>query len=105
MSVKYKITKEEYPAIWGDFFAWVIGDTYREHRRGSTFYTRALLEFWWDDFPDNPEIHGLWETNTYINDTEYGPDTTPTELFRVEEKTRTVEEKYYARVTEESKQS
>lgn len=103
MSIKYKITKEEYPVIWEDFFAYTIGETYHAHRRGSNFFTQALLEFGAEEFPDNPEIHGLWETDCYISDQEYGPDTIPTELFRVEERTKTVVKKYYVRVTEETR--
>ena len=102
MSVKYKITKEKYPVIWEDFFAFVIGTTYQAHRRRSNFFTQSLLKFGEEDFPNDPEVWGLWETDIYIHDTEYGPDAIPTELFRVEERTKTVVEKYYVRVAEEA---
>jgi hypothetical protein len=83
-----------------DIGAFQIGETHHQHRRGSNYFTRWLIKFDADSLPEHPEIHGLWETDTFIMDHEYGAtdDGIPDTLFRVEEKTRMVEQKYYERI-------
>ena len=94
-----KITKTEYPDVFEDLLEFSIGETYHQHRRGSNYFTNALLRFDEKCLPEHPELHGLWESDTFINDYEYGVnDDEPKTLYRVEEKTRTVEQKYYERV-------
>jgi hypothetical protein len=92
------ITKKQYPDIWKDLMAFQIKETYHEHRRNSNYYTCWLLKFDQENLPEHPELHGLWETDTFIGDHEYGCDDYPDELHRVEEKRRMIEEVYYERV-------
>ena len=93
------ITKKQYPEIWADLFEFQVKETYHEHRRGSNYYTARLLEFTPENLPEHPDLHGLWETDTFIDDHEYGLDEYPDEIYRVEEKKRMVEETYYERVS------
>jgi hypothetical protein len=74
--------------------------SYEEHRRGSNFYTRSVIEINEKWFPELPrELDGFWETNTYVSDSEWGPDKSCiNELNRVEEKTKVVEIKYWEKV-------
>ena len=97
-----KITREEYPVLFADFSEFVIGDTGREHRRGSNYFVSSLLKFDQDNLPEHPELHGLWESDTYVDDYEYGCDSYPDNLYRVEQKTRTISETYYERVKEDT---
>lgn len=91
------INKADYPDVFENLLEFSIGETYYEHRRNSNYFTRALLWFDKETLPEHPEIHGLWETDIFINDSEDGPANMPDKLFRVEEKTRMIEEKYYER--------
>ena len=93
-----KITKKDYPVVWEDMMAFQVKETYHEHRRNSNYYTAWLLKFDPENLPEHPELHGLWETDTFINDHEYGLDDYPDELYRVEERKRMIEEVYYERV-------
>lgn len=53
-------------------------------------------------FPELPkELHGYWETNTYISDDDWGhSDSEITELTRVEQKEKIIKEFYWAPVEE-----
>lgn len=67
-----------------------------EHRRGSTFYMRSIVEINEKYFPEVPrEFDGYWETNQYIWSEEdwdkYEIDT----LTRVEKKERIITETYW----------
>jgi hypothetical protein len=92
------ITKTQYPDIFAELLEFEVDESYHEHRSGSNYYTSKILKF--DDMvlPENPELHGLWQTDTFIEDYEYGGDV-PKEAYRVERKTRMVEEVYYEQVT------
>jgi hypothetical protein len=74
--------------------------SYEEHRRGSSFYTRSVIEINEEWFPEvSRELDGFWETNTYVSDSEWGHDKSEIhELNRVEEKTKVVETKYWEKV-------
>ncbi len=98
MTAINEITKAKYPDVFEDVLEFSIGETYHCHRRGSNFFTRALLRFDAENLPEYPELHGLWESDTFVNDHEYGADTLPDKLYRVEEKTRMIPEKYYERI-------
>lgn len=95
-----KITKLDYPEIFEDLWAFKKKETYHEHRRNSNYYTAWLLEFTPKNLPEHPALHGLWETDTFIGDHEYGIDKSdfPDVIHRVEEKKRVIEEAYYERV-------
>jgi len=81
MNIINVIKKDEYPLIFEDFFEFSIGETYHCHRRGSNFFTCALLQFDEKCLPEYPELHGFWESDTFINDHEYGPDILPRYTF------------------------
>jgi hypothetical protein len=74
--------------------------SYEEHRRGSSFYTRSVIEINEEWFPEvSRELDGFWETNTYVSDSEWGPDKSEIyELNRVEEKIKVVETTYWEKV-------
>ena len=94
-----KITKSEYPDVFEDLMEWSIGETYHQYRRGSNYFTRALIEFSQSNLPEHPDLWGKWESDTFIDDYEYGiNDDGPSTLYRVEEKSRMVEQKYYERM-------
>jgi hypothetical protein len=63
-----------------------VEDSYQEHRRGSNFYTKSIVEINEEYYPQNPrELDGFWETNSYVWDDNYGYDKSDiTELTRVE---------------------
>jgi hypothetical protein len=92
------ITEDKYPDIFADFFEFSIGETYHCHRRGSNYFTCALLKFDEKNLSKYSELHGLWESDAFINDHEYGPDVLPDKLFRVEEKIQMIPTKVYKRV-------
>ena len=92
------ITRVEYPDIFEDLFVFEIGETGRDHRRASNFYVNKLLEFDAENLPEHPELHGLWETDTFITDSEHGVVDMPDEAYRVEKVLRMVEEISYERV-------
>lgn len=89
------IGKELFDLITDDY----VETSYREHRRGSNFYTKCIFII--DDslLPEHPELWGYWESNTFVFDTEYGRDNGDIyELTRVEKKTRTVVTEYWVEV-------
>ena len=65
--------------------------SYKEHRRGSSFFVKSI--FFVDDLllPDNPELWGFWESNQIVWDDDYGYENSEiTELTRVEKKEKTI---------------
>ena len=97
------ITKAKYPDIWADLREFQKEETYHEHRRNSNYYTAWLLEFNEENCPEHPEIHGFWDTDTFIADHEYGidRDDLPHTAFRVERKVKMVEKVYWERVKDD----
>jgi hypothetical protein len=91
------ITKKQYPDVFADLMEFVVHESYHQHRRGSNYYTSKILKFDGKVLPEHPELHGLWQTDTFIWDHEYGGDL-PDKAHRVERKTRMVEEVYYEQV-------
>jgi hypothetical protein len=87
-----KLTRKDYPTLFETLRENIIEESYSEHRRGSNFFTKSIIEIIEDDVEFHPEIDlkplfGFWETNVYISDTEYGTDWRDvTELTRVEKK-------------------
>lgn len=73
--------------------------SYKEHRRGATFYTRSIIVIREEWFPEvNKELHGYWETNTYISSEDDRDLNEITELNRVEKKERVISETYWEKV-------
>ena len=98
-----KITRESAKELNIDFDN-LINDfeehSYQEHRRGSNFYTRSIVEINEEWFPEVPrEFDGFWETNMYVSDDDYGYDDHEIqELNRVEKKVKVVETTYWEKV-------
>lgn len=63
-------------------------ESYSEHRRGSNFFTKSIVQINEEYFPDvSRELDGFWETNTYIWDDSYGYENSDIhEVNRVEKK-------------------
>ena len=93
------ITKEQYPDVFADLLEFSIAEAEHEHRRGSNYFTSHVLKFDADNLPERPELHGTWETDTFIWDYEYGGDL-PDKAYRVERKVKMVEEVCWERVKE-----
>ncbi len=74
--------------------------SYEEHRRGSNFFTRSVIEINEEWFPEvSRELDGFWETNTYVSDSDWGHESSDIhELNRVVEKVKVVETKYWEKV-------
>lgn len=63
----------------------MIDNSYQEHRRGSNFFTRSIIEISKDDENVPEELRGFWETNDYIWDDNHGYDRSDiTQFTRVE---------------------
>lgn len=95
-----KITRE---SIGKELFDSIIDDwadeSYSEHRKYSSFYKRLVFVVDGEFFPYNPELWGLWESDTIITDAEHGWDESDIDaLFRVEKKTKTIVKEYWERV-------
>lgn len=96
-----KITRKNYPEHFDSFIDDFYKTSYEEHRKGSSFFKRSIV--WLDEerCPDFPELWGYWETNTYVWGDNFGCELRDIDtLTRVEQKTRTIEEKYWAPVQE-----
>lgn len=77
-----------------------VEHSYKQHRRGSNFYTRTIYEIS-EEFAERcqipKELIGYWESEDYISDSEYGSEG-PYTLYRVEQKEETVVKKYWKKV-------
>jgi len=78
------ITKDKYPDIWDLITEDFDEFSSKEHRRGSNFYVTTIHTIDQERFPEHPGLWGIWESGTYIYDTEYGTDEVPETLHRVE---------------------
>ena len=74
--------------------------SYEEHRRGSNFYVKSIVDINEKWFPEVPrDLDGYWETNRYVWDTDYGHDKYEiTELNRVVKKEKVITETYWEKV-------
>ena len=96
-----KITAKEYPSVFKNYrylLELEITKSYVDHRRGSNFYAKSIikikkeyLDYLLPKVKDNEFLIGLWETNEYIYDTEYGIAIGPSELTRVKEVTEIIQ--------------
>ena len=94
-----EISKKDYPELWSS----IIDDIYeivnQEHRRGSNFYANMIFCIDEEFFPNNPELHGYWMSNTIIWDSEYGFDDEITVLHRVKKVKKVIETEEWLDVT------
>jgi len=71
-----KITKKEKPELFTKIGERIIERSSNEHRRGSTFYVKYIVEFKPKDKIYYPEIQnyedyiGYWETNEFVESDE-----------------------------------
>ena len=80
-----KILRSDYPDLFNELIEDYYEILYQEHRRGSNFFTKWIIEINEEYFPDFPKWWGFWETNTFIWDETYGYDKSEIdELNRVE---------------------
>lgn len=82
--INRKVANEEgfdFNSLLEDF----VEDSYSEHRRGSNFYTKSIVEINAKWFPEVPRKYdGFWETNQYVKDDDHGYEKGEiTELHRV----------------------
>ena len=98
-------TAKDYGIDFDDLIDEFTEHSYEEHRKGSDFYTRSIVEINKKWFPDIPrEFDGFWETNMYISNANHGHDSDEiTELNRVQQRERTIVETYWHRVEPENK--
>lgn len=88
-----KITRETVlPVKFDVFLEDFVENSYQEHRRGSNFFTKSIVEINEKWFPElDRSLDGYWETNQYVHDDDYGHDKSDiTELNRVKKVTKTV---------------
>jgi len=87
-----KITRKEFKGDFGSLLGDFLENSYQEHRRGSNFFTRSIVEINEEWYPElDRELDGFWETNQYIWDDDYGADKSEIyELDRVERVTKVV---------------
>lgn len=101
-----KITRETAKEMGIDFDA-LISDmdirSYEEHRRGSNFFTRSIVEINETWFPQVPrELDGFWETTTYISDSDWGHESSEIQfLDRVEQREKVVVIHHWVKVEED----
>jgi len=93
-----KVTIEEEPTLFFDIKECSI-ETDEDHRKGSSYFRTDIIEFKEEDKEYYPKIEnfeqyvGTWQTNTIIDDHEYGTDEKFSVLTRVE-KVETVSYKW-----------
>ncbi len=86
------ILRTEYEDVFDSFIDDYIETSYEEHRRDSNFFTKRIIWINEDIFPFYSDLWGYWETNIFVNDLEYGYDSSDiTKLIRVTKTTKTIE--------------
>lgn len=93
-------TAKEMGFEFNDLISDMDETSYEEHRKGSEFFTRAVIVINEEWFPEVPrELDGFWETNTFISHSDYGYEEDEiTELNRVVQKEEVVTRTYWERV-------
>lgn len=60
--------------------------SHKEHRRGSSFFTKIILVANNDNLPEKPHLHGFWETEEFVVSDEENDLCLVDTLTRVEKK-------------------
>ena len=95
-----EISKKDYPELWSSITDDIYEIANQEHRRGSNFYANMIFLIDEEFFPNNPELHGYWMSNTIIWDSEYGlGDDEITVLHRVKKVKKVIETEEWLDVT------
>ena len=96
---KMKVTRKEEPELFNEIGEMIIDNSQNDHRRGSTFYVKAIVEFKSEHKQHYPNVQdfykyvGYWETNQYVRSEDDVDLEEITELTKVELKTEMVEVK------------
>lgn len=62
-----KITRDTVGAdLWDELISDFESFSLKRHRRGPTFFVRWIIKVDGDFFPNNPDLHGFWETNEFV---------------------------------------
>jgi len=93
-----KILKSDVPELFTDIREVIIDESFNEHRRGSTFFVKSVVEFreehaeFYPGVPNFKDYVGTWETNQYITSEDDTDWDEIIELTKVEKKevTKTV---------------
>lgn len=88
-----KITEKDYPEFWDLFIEEMDDATSRDHRRGGSFYItpRYRIDIGYLELPhEMDELSGLWEADTRTWSDDWGLDSEPTTLYRIEEREKVV---------------
>uniref|UniRef100_A0A6M3Y129 Uncharacterized protein n=1 Tax=viral metagenome TaxID=1070528 RepID=A0A6M3Y129_9ZZZZ len=99
-----KVTRKEEPELFNEIGEMIIDRSQNDHRKGSTFYIKAIIEFRPEDKRHYPNVHdyekyvGYWETNQYVRSEDDIDWEEITELTKVEQKTEMVEVKKWIAV-------
>lgn len=96
MSIITTINRADYPEQFDDFIDEFYEKSYYDHHKRSSFFKRSIVHLDDEYFPNFPELWGFWETNTYMWADDYGYRKSEINILtRVEQATRTIEEKYW----------
>lgn len=95
-----KITRKtegiDFDELLNDF----IENSYKEHRRGSTFYTKSIVKIDEESYSEiDRKYDGFWETNQYISSEDDSDLSEIYELNRVEIKDKVVTTQEWVKVT------
>lgn len=80
------VGKEAWTDLLSDFLEYSV----KEHRRGSTFFVRRIIEINEEILPNNPELFGFWETNDFVWSEQDYDKRDITELRRVQKAEKAV---------------
>lgn len=90
------IKKNDYPnEIWDIFIDDPIDNSRDDHRRGSSFYRQSIFII---DHADYPELHGYWESNTYLWNENWSGNEEITTLDRVEQGETIIIKKVWSKI-------
>lgn len=93
------IRKADYPKLWDDIVDDFREYSFRQHRRQSNFYTRCIFHIDESISPENPELYGYWESDTFVDDSEYGRDGDEIDvLYRVKQQKKIIEKLEWVRI-------
>ena len=84
-----KILRTEYQDVFDSFIDDFIETSYEEHRRDSNFFTKRIIWINEDTFPHYSALWGYWETNIFVNDLEYGYDSS--DIYQLTRVTKEIE--------------
>jgi len=99
-----KVTRKEEPELFNEIGEVIIERSQNEHRRGSTFFVKVIVEFkpehkkYYPNVQNYEKYLGFWETNEYVEGEDYINWDEIYELTKVEQKTETIEVKKWVEV-------